>query len=81
MFDHVGYGVKDFEKSKKFYTTVLATLGHTLIADLKESVALVKANPGSKDGLAPVYGLAASLPFRGIVSDILRTTLDVVYKV
>lgn len=51
------------------------------IADLKESVAYVKANPGSKDGLAPVYGLASSLPFRGIVSDILKTTLDVVYKV
>ena len=64
------------------------TLRHTqpgvaerFIQDLKDSVAYVKANPGNKDGLAPVYGLAASLPFRGIVSDILKKYLDVVYKV
>ncbi len=64
------------------------TLRHTqpgvaerFIQDLKDSVAYVKANPGSKEGLAPVYGLAASLPFRGVVSDILKKYLDVVYKV
>ncbi len=36
MFDHIGFNVQDLEKSKKFYTTVLATLGHSLLADLKE---------------------------------------------
>ena len=51
------------------------------IQDLKDSVAYVKTNPGSKDGMAPVYGMASSLPFRGIVSDILKKYLDVVYKV
>ena len=67
---------------------IALTLRHTqpgvaerFIQDLKDSVAYVKANPGSKEGLAPVYGLAASLPFRGIVSDILKKYLDVVYKV
>jgi sphinganine-1-phosphate aldolase len=67
---------------------IALTLRHTqpgvaerFIADLKDSVAYVKANPGTKDGLAPVYGLAASLPFRGIISDILKKFLDVVYKV
>jgi len=50
------------------------------IHDLKESVAYVKSNPGNKDGSAPVYGMAASLPFRGMVSDILKKYLDVVYK-
>lgn len=66
---------------------IALTLRHTqpgvadrFIADLKESVAYVKANPGSKEGLAPVYGLAASLPFRGMISDILKKYLDVVYK-
>jgi sphinganine-1-phosphate aldolase len=67
---------------------IALTLRHTqpgvaerFINDLRESVAYVKANPGSKDGLAPVYGLAASLPFRGMVSDILKKYLDVVYEV
>ncbi len=36
MFDHVGYAVKDLEKSKKFYLAALAPLGVRLIADLKE---------------------------------------------
>lgn len=66
---------------------IALTLRHTqpgvaerFIKDLKESVAFVKANPGNKGGLAPVYGIAASLPFRGMVSDILKSYLDVIYK-
>jgi hypothetical protein len=30
--------------------------------------------------MAPVYGMAASLPFRGVIGDLLRRYLDVVYK-
>ena len=67
---------------------IALTLRHTqpgvaerFIKDLKESVEYVKANPGNKEGLAPVYGLAATLPFRGMVSDILKKYLDVVYEV
>jgi len=51
------------------------------INDLCESVEEVKKNPGSTDGNAPVYGLAANLPFRGMVTDILKKTLDVFYRV
>lgn len=67
---------------------IALTLRHTqpgvaerFIQDLKDSVAYVKAHPGNREGLAPVYGLAASLPFRGMVSDILKRYLDVVYRV
>ena len=67
---------------------IALTLRHTMpgvaerfIKDLQDSVAHVKANPGNKEGLAPVYGLAATLPFRGMVSDMLKTYLDVVYTV
>lgn len=67
---------------------IALTLRHTqpgvaerFVNDLKESIAYVKANPGAKDGLAPVYGLAGSLPFRGIISDILKKYLDANYKV
>ncbi len=67
---------------------IALTLRHTqpgvaerFIQDLKDSVAAVKANPGVRDGMAPVYGMAASLPFRGIISDVLKGYLDVIYKV
>jgi glutamate/tyrosine decarboxylase-like PLP-dependent enzyme len=67
---------------------IALTLRHTqpgvaerFISDLRESVAYVKANPGNKEGLAPVYGLAATLPFRGMVIDIIKIYLYVVYTV
>lgn len=51
------------------------------VADLQDSVAWVKANPSSEGGLAPVYGMASSIPFRGMVSDLLKRYMDVLYKV
>lgn len=51
------------------------------IGDLKEAVEWVKANPSSEGGMAPVYGMASSIPFRGMVSDLLKRYMDVTYKV
>ncbi|MBM3126134.1 MAG: aminotransferase class V-fold PLP-dependent enzyme, partial [Chloroflexi bacterium] len=48
--------------------------------DLKESIAHVKANPDAKGGMAPVYGMAATMPMRGMVADLLKRYLDVIYK-
>jgi hypothetical protein len=31
--------------------------------------------------MAPIYGMAASIPFRGMVDDILRRYMDLLYKV
>jgi len=31
--------------------------------------------------MAPVYGMAASLPFKGVVRDFLKRYLDMYYKV
>jgi glutamate/tyrosine decarboxylase-like PLP-dependent enzyme len=50
-------------------------------ADLQASVAEVKARPAEKGGMAPVYGVAASLPFRGVVADLLRAYVDRLYRV
>jgi sphinganine-1-phosphate aldolase len=51
------------------------------LKDLKDSVALVKSNPNAfPDGLAPMYGMAASLPDRSIISDIGKTYLDAVLE-
>jgi hypothetical protein len=67
---------------------ICVTLRHTqpgvaerLIVDLQAAVEQVKLNPKAEGGMAPVYGMAATLPFRGVVSDILKSYIDVLYKV
>jgi len=64
------------------------TLRHTqpgvaerFLRDLKASVAEVKSQPeGKPGGVAPVYGMANTLPDRGIVADLLRKHLDNTYR-
>jgi glutamate/tyrosine decarboxylase-like PLP-dependent enzyme len=63
------------------------TLRHTqegvaerFLADLREAVEHVKAHPEEKGSMAPVYGMAATIPMRGLVSDILKKYLDVIFK-
>src|SRR5690606_30501723 len=60
------------------------TLRHTqegvadrFLSDLRAAVEHVRAHPEEKGSMAPVYGLAASIPVRGAVSDLLRAYLDV----
>jgi sphinganine-1-phosphate aldolase len=64
------------------------TLRHTqpgvagrFINDLVSAVAYVKLHPDEPGGMAPVYGIAATLPFRGIVSELLKRYIDLLYKV
>jgi glutamate/tyrosine decarboxylase-like PLP-dependent enzyme len=64
------------------------TLRHTqpgvaarFVDDLKLCVQEVRDSPADKGGMAPVYGMAATLPVRGLVSDLLRRYLDVLYRV
>jgi len=64
------------------------TLRHTqpgvaerFIHDLTTAVEHVKATPKAKSGMAPVYGMAATLPFRGVVSDLLKRYMDLLYRV
>jgi sphinganine-1-phosphate aldolase len=47
--------------------------------DLRASVQAVQDLPPSKEGMAPVYGLATSLPFKGVVSDLLSSYIDALY--
>lgn len=51
------------------------------LADLRDAVEHVKANPGAQGGMAPVYGMAGTLPFRGLVGDMLKRYMDLLYKV
>lgn len=64
------------------------TLRHTqpgvaarFLADLRDAVAHVREQPPDKGGMAPIYGLAGSLPVRGAISDVLERYLDVLYEV
>jgi len=66
---------------------IAVTLLHTregvcqrFLDDLKQAVERVKTTRDTKKGMAPVYGMAATLPARGIVSDILKKYLDIYYK-
>lgn len=67
---------------------IAVTLRHTqhgvaerFIEDLKTAVAHVKANPNAEGGMAPVYGMAATIPLRGMVSELLKRYMDLLYKV
>jgi glutamate/tyrosine decarboxylase-like PLP-dependent enzyme len=67
---------------------IAVTLRHTqpgvverFLADLADSVEEVRSQPPSGGGMAPIYGMAASIPFRGMVDDILRRYMDLLYKV
>ncbi|MCI0520038.1 MAG: aminotransferase class V-fold PLP-dependent enzyme [Chloroflexi bacterium] len=49
-------------------------------ADLQASLEEVKAHPEEKGGMAPVYGMAAAMPLRGLVKDMLKGYLDTLMK-
>jgi len=51
------------------------------INDLKSAVSHVQANPAAKGGMAPVYGMAGTLPMRNLVADMLQNYLDILFKV
>ncbi len=64
------------------------TLRHTqpgvaerFIEDLRTAVEHVRSTPQSEGGMAPVYGMASTLPFRGVVSEMLKRYIDLLYKV
>jgi glutamate/tyrosine decarboxylase-like PLP-dependent enzyme len=63
------------------------TLPHTqagvaerFLADLADSIAHVRAHPDEPGGLAPVYGMAATLPLRGVISELLKRYIEVLYR-
>lgn len=54
-------------------------VAEAFLNDLRESVAYVKAHPDAKGEMAPIYGMANSLPFRGVVDEVLKRYLDALY--
>ena len=90
------YRVMDYLTAKKWSLNglhkpsclhICVTLRHTqpgiaerFLEDLNAAVAHTKANPDSTGGMAPVYGLAATLPVRSVVGDLLERYIDALYK-
>jgi glutamate/tyrosine decarboxylase-like PLP-dependent enzyme len=67
---------------------IAVTLRHTqagvadrFVNDLRNCVLYVKDNPTEKGTMAPVYGMAGTLPFRGVIADMLKRYMDLLYKV
>ena len=82
---HRGWSLNGLHKPACVHLCV--TLRHTqpgvaerFLQDLEASVAHVKANPEEKGTMAPVYGMASTMPLRGMVSDMLKKYLDLMYK-
>jgi glutamate/tyrosine decarboxylase-like PLP-dependent enzyme len=82
---HKGWSLNGLHKPSCVHIAV--TQRHTqpgvagrFIVDLKEAVTAVKADPEKSGGMAPVYGLAATLPARGVVGDILKRYIDLLYE-
>ncbi|KAI8813756.1 pyridoxal phosphate-dependent transferase [Cladochytrium replicatum] len=89
------YGVADYLTKKGWHLNVLqfpqaihiaCTLltlngADDLLQDLKDAVALLKANPNMAGGeVTAIYGTAASIPDRSIVGDVTRGFLDSLTK-
>lgn len=49
--------------------------------DLRDAVEHVKAHPQQEGGMAPIYGMASTVPVQGVVTDLLERYLDVLYEV
>ncbi len=67
---------------------ICITLRHTqpgvadrFAQDLQAAVAEAKQRPGVREGMAPVYGMAATMPLRGLVGEMLKRYMDLLYKV
>lgn len=82
---HKGWSLNGLHKPACVHLCV--TLRHTqpgvverFLRDLEAAVAQVQANPEEKGTMAPIYGTASTMPMRGLVSDMLKKYLDLMYK-
>lgn len=82
---HRGWNLNGLHKPAAVHLAVTlrqaqSGVAERFLADLREAVSQVKQNPQTTGGMAPVYGLAATLPLRGVVGDMLKRYIDLLYK-
>ncbi len=80
-----GWSLNGLHKPRAVHICV--TLRHTqpgvaerFLDDLCAAVEAVRVQPITEGGIAPVYGMAATIPFRGAVTDLLRRYCDLLYE-
>ena len=56
-------------------------VGERFVKDLQDSVSAAKAHPGEAGGVAPVYGMAATVPARAVVDELLERYVDLLFEV
>jgi len=56
-------------------------LAQKLINDLKDAVQYAKDNPQEQGEMAPIYGLAGNVETRGMLDDVLKVLMDMIYMV
>ena len=91
------YRVMDYLTSRKWSLNGLhhppcvhlcVTLRHTqpgvaerFIDDLSAGVEMVRKHPDADSPMAPIYGMAANLPIRSVVGNLLERYIDLLYKI
>ena len=50
------------------------------LEDLRQSVEYVKDNPSAQGGMAPLYGMANTIPDRGVIGENLNRYMDGLYR-
>ncbi len=67
---------------------IAVTLRHTqqgvaerFLSDLRDAVAHVRAHPEEAGTMAPMYGMAATVPVTDVVGDVLARYIDLLYEV
>jgi glutamate/tyrosine decarboxylase-like PLP-dependent enzyme len=50
------------------------------VDDLETAVAQVRSEPAGETGMAPIYGMAATLPDRGAVTSMLKSFMDLWFR-
>jgi glutamate/tyrosine decarboxylase-like PLP-dependent enzyme len=85
VMGHKGWSLNGLHRPSCIHLCV--TLRHTragvaqrFVEDLQAAVEEVKQTPEARNGMAPVYGMAANLPLRGVVGDILKAYMDTLYR-
>jgi sphinganine-1-phosphate aldolase len=80
-----GWGLNTLQNPKSLHICVTSQhlgMDNIFIKDLKSSVYDVKHHPEKfANGMAPVYGLAVSLPDKGIVNDLISDVVDLMLDV
>lgn len=86
QMSHRGWSLNGLQQPASMH--LCTTLRHTepgvvdrFASDLAESVDAVRADPNASGMMAPVYGMASTVEGQGAVEDILRTYVDVLFRV